>query len=290
MLKITIIGAGNVGSHAAIQAASKGLGDIILLDLRMPNMGGLDVLPILRKDLPSIPVVMLTTSNDESDLIKALRTGAQGYLLKDMEPDELVGALRDIENVIEHEDLAVDIGADILKLDGALALLEVDLITAISGSISSLATMGPALGDLAGFADANGDGQGDFRGAIGKLDHIKSLGVDCIWVMPMYPSPLKDDGYDVADYYDIHPDFGTLDDFKVFLDAAHERGLKVITDLVMNHTSSEHPWFQEARKDPHSPYRDYYVWSDTDEKYQETRIRAGARASRPRGRPPPGPA
>ncbi|NCF65502.1 MAG: maltose alpha-D-glucosyltransferase [Chloroflexi bacterium] len=122
------------------------------------------------------------------------------------------------------------------------------------------------------FADANGSGHGDFRGAIEKLDHIKSLGVDCIWVMPMYPSPLKDDGYDVADYYGIHPDYGSLDDFKAFLNAAHERGLRVITDLVMNHTSSDHPWFQEARQNPDSPYRDYFVWSDTNEKYQDTRI------------------
>jgi maltose alpha-D-glucosyltransferase/alpha-amylase len=122
------------------------------------------------------------------------------------------------------------------------------------------------------YADASGDGKGDFRGAIGKLDHIKSLGVDCIWVMPMYPSPLKDDGYDVADYYGIHPDYGDLDDFKAFLDAAHDRGLKVIIDLVMNHTSADHAWFQAARSDPDSPYRDYYVWSDTDEKYGEARI------------------
>ena len=122
------------------------------------------------------------------------------------------------------------------------------------------------------FADVDGSGHGDFHGAVEKLDHIKSLGVDCIWIMPMYPSPLKDDGYDVADYYSIHPDYGSLDDFKTFLDAAHERGLRVITDLVMNHTSSAHPWFQEARQNRDSPYRDYYVWSDTDEKYQETRI------------------
>ncbi|MCA9872931.1 MAG: hypothetical protein KC441_04735, partial [Anaerolineales bacterium] len=94
------------------------------------------------------------------------------------------------------------------------------------------------------YADASGDGHGDFRGAIEKLDHIRSLGVDCIWIMPMYPSPLLDDGYDVAQYDDIHPDYGTLADFKAFLDAAHERGLKLITDLVMNHTSDQHPWFQ----------------------------------------------
>ncbi len=89
----------------------------------------------------------------------------------------------------------------------------------------------------------------------------------------MYPSPLRDDGYDVADYYDIHPDYGTLDDFKAFLDAAHDtRACVCIIDLVMNHTSDQHPWFQQARTDPNSPYRDYYVWSDTDEKYEETRI------------------
>jgi maltose alpha-D-glucosyltransferase/alpha-amylase len=126
--------------------------------------------------------------------------------------------------------------------------------------------------NIRAYQDANGDGIGDFRGAIERLDHIKSLGVDCIWVMPMYPSPLRDDGYDVADYCGIHPDFGTLDDFRAFLDAAHERGLRVVTDLVMNHTSSDHPWFQAARRDRHSPYRDYYVWSDTDDRYPLTRI------------------
>ena len=122
------------------------------------------------------------------------------------------------------------------------------------------------------YQDSNGDGHGDFRGAMRRLDHIQSLGVDCIWIMPHYPSPLLDDGYDVADYTDIHPDYGTLDDFKAFLDAAHERGLKVVTDLVMNHTSNQHPWFQAARQDKNSPYRDYYVWSDTGTEYSETRI------------------
>jgi maltose alpha-D-glucosyltransferase/alpha-amylase len=122
------------------------------------------------------------------------------------------------------------------------------------------------------YADSNADGHGDFRGAIDKLDHIKSLGVDCIWIMPMYPSPLLDDGYDVADYYGIHPDYGTLEDFKAFLDEAHRRDLRVITDLVMNHTSADHPWFQEARRDRNSPYRDYYVWSDTDQRYRDARI------------------
>ena len=113
--------------------------------------------------------------------------------------------------------------------------------------------------NIRAYADSNGDGKGDFRGAINKLDHIKSLGVDCIWIMPMYPSPLKDDGYDVADYYGIHPDYGDIEDFKLFLDAAHKRGLRLFIDLVMNHTSADHPWFQAARRDPVSPYRDYYV-------------------------------
>ncbi len=122
------------------------------------------------------------------------------------------------------------------------------------------------------YKDSDGDGHGDFRGAIEKLDHVQSLGVDCIWIMPHYPSPLKDDGYDVADYYGIHPDYGTLEDFKAFLDAAHARGLRVITDLVMNHTSADHPWFQEARRDRNSPYRDYYVWSDTGQEYSGARI------------------
>lgn len=125
---------------------------------------------------------------------------------------------------------------------------------------------------LRAFSDSDGDGHGDFRGAIAKMDHIKSLGVDCIWLMPMYPSPLKDDGYDIADYYNIHPDYGTLADFKAFLNAAHERGLRVITDLVMNHTSDQHAWFQAARSDPDSPYHDYYVWSATGQEYTDARI------------------
>lgn len=122
------------------------------------------------------------------------------------------------------------------------------------------------------YADSNGDGNGDFRGAIEKLDHIQSLGVTCIWIMPHYPSPLKDDGYDIADYTAVHPDYGNLDDFQAFLEAAHARGLKVVTDLVMNHTSDQHPWFQAARQDKNSPYRDYYVWSDTGTEYAEARI------------------
>jgi maltose alpha-D-glucosyltransferase/alpha-amylase len=125
---------------------------------------------------------------------------------------------------------------------------------------------------LRAYCDGNGDGNGDFRGAITKLDHIQSLGVDCIWIMPMYPSPLLDDGYDVADYRDIHPDYGTLEDFQAFLAAAHDRGLRVIIDLVMNHTSDQHAWFQAARNDPDSPYHDYYVWSETGLEYSDARI------------------
>lgn len=126
--------------------------------------------------------------------------------------------------------------------------------------------------NLKAFFDGNHDGHGDFQGAIQKLDYLKDLGVDCIWLLPFYPSPLKDDGYDISDYYNVHPNFGTLEDFKQFLQAAHSKGMRVITDLVLNHTSDQHPWFQAARKDPNSPYRHYYVWSDTDKKYEDARI------------------
>ncbi len=122
------------------------------------------------------------------------------------------------------------------------------------------------------FMDSNGDGIGDFAGLTDKLDYVRDLGVSCIWLLPMYPSPLRDDGYDIADYRNIHPDYGTLDDFQRFLDTAHSRGLRVIADLVMNHTSDQHPWFQEARRSPDSAYRDYYVWSDTDQRYRDARI------------------
>jgi maltose alpha-D-glucosyltransferase/alpha-amylase len=122
------------------------------------------------------------------------------------------------------------------------------------------------------FFDATDDGIGDFRGMAEKLDYIKQLGVDCIWLLPMYPSPYKDDGYDISDFVSIHPGYGTLDDFKAMLDAAHERGLKVIADLVVNHTSDQHLWFQEARKDANSPYRDYYVWGDDPTRYPDARI------------------
>ena len=122
------------------------------------------------------------------------------------------------------------------------------------------------------FFDSDNNGVGDFRGMTEKLDYIRNLGVDCIWLLPFYPSPFKDDGYDISDFGSIHPDFGTVDDFKMLLDAAHERGLKVIVDLVMNHTSDQHMWFQESRKDPNGPYRDYYVWSDDPNKYSDARI------------------
>ena len=122
------------------------------------------------------------------------------------------------------------------------------------------------------FMDADGNGVGDFAGLTGKLDYVRDLGVDCLWILPMYPSPLRDDGYDIADFYGVHPAYGTVEDFQKFLDAAHDRGLRVIADLVMNHTSDQHPWFQAARSDPASPYRDYYVWSPTDQRYRDARI------------------
>jgi maltose alpha-D-glucosyltransferase/alpha-amylase len=122
------------------------------------------------------------------------------------------------------------------------------------------------------YCDANGDGIGDFRGLLTKLDHLEGLGVDCLWLLPMYPSPFRDDGYDIADYRSIHPDYGTLDDFRRFLAAAHERRLRVITELVLNHTSDQHPWFQQARRSGDDPLREYYVWSETDERYKGVRI------------------
>src|SRR6187455_1642085 len=123
------------------------------------------------------------------------------------------------------------------------------------------------------FHDSNGDGIGDFRGLIEKLDYLQELGITAIWILPFYPSPLRDDGYDIADYYDVNPNYGTLADFQAFLAAAHERGLKVITELVINHTSDHNPWFQKSRRaPPGSPERDLYVWSDTPEKYKEARI------------------
>jgi maltose alpha-D-glucosyltransferase/alpha-amylase len=122
------------------------------------------------------------------------------------------------------------------------------------------------------FCDSNGDGIGDFVGLTQRLDYLQELGTNTIWLLPFYPSPLRDDGYDIADYISVHPSYGTLDDFKAFLTAAHNRGLRVIIEMVMNHTSDQHPWFQEARSSRDNPKRDWYVWSDTDTKYQGVRI------------------
>ncbi|MCM2326708.1 MAG: maltose alpha-D-glucosyltransferase [Lysobacter sp.] len=123
------------------------------------------------------------------------------------------------------------------------------------------------------FFDSNDDGTGDFRGLASKLDYVQSLGVNTIWLLPFYPSPMRDDGYDVADYHNVHPDYGTRQDFRSFVKEAHRRGLRVITELVVNHTSDQHPWFQAARRAPAgSPKRDYYVWSDDDGRYAGTRI------------------
>ena len=123
------------------------------------------------------------------------------------------------------------------------------------------------------FHDSNADGIGDFRGLTEKLGYLRDLGVTAIWLLPFYPSPLKDDGYDIADYNSVNPSYGALRDFKQFVTEAHKRGLRVITELVANHTSDQHPWFQRARRAaPRSAARDFYVWSDTPEKYRETRI------------------
>ena len=123
------------------------------------------------------------------------------------------------------------------------------------------------------FADSNNDGIGDFAGLTEKLDYLQELGVTALWLLPFYPSPGRDDGYDIADYGAINPDFGTMKDFRRFIDEAKRRGLRVITELVINHTSDQHDWFKRARRsDPKSSARNWYVWSDTDQKYQGTRI------------------
>jgi len=122
------------------------------------------------------------------------------------------------------------------------------------------------------FYDSNGDGIGDFRGLAQKLDYLQELGTNAIWLMPFFPSPLRDDGYDIADYRSVHSSYGTLDDFKLFLDAAHQRGIRVIIEMVLNHTSDQHPWFQESRRSRDNPRRDWYVWSDTDTRYRGVRI------------------
>ena len=123
-----------------------------------------------------------------------------------------------------------------------------------------------------GFFDGSDDGSGDFRGLSEKLDYLQWLGIDCVWLLPFYPSPLRDGGYDIADFGGVHPDYGTTEDFRAFVEAAHERGIRVIADLVMNHTSSDHPWFQEARQGRDNPKHDWYVWADDEERYADARI------------------
>ena len=123
-----------------------------------------------------------------------------------------------------------------------------------------------------GFADSNGDGTGDLKGLTSKLDYLQWLGIDCVWLLPIYASPLRDGGYDISDYFTILPEFGDLGDFVELVDEAHKRGMRVVADLVMNHTSDQHPWFQASRTDPTGPYGDFYLWSDTDTKYRDARI------------------
>ncbi|MGH7699135.1 MAG: maltose alpha-D-glucosyltransferase, partial [Gemmatimonadales bacterium] len=122
------------------------------------------------------------------------------------------------------------------------------------------------------FFDSNGDGIGDFRGLVEKLDYLQDLGVDTLWLLPFYPSPQKDDGYDISDYTDVHPEYGTLQDFKLFVREAHRRNLRVVTELVLNHVSDQHPWFQRARRERSGKWRDYFVWSDTPDRYRDARI------------------
>ena len=154
-------------------------------------------------------------------------------------------------------------------------LLRADLAAGTSSSpgIYSDSAAGSGMSWAALWFDSNGDGIGDFEGLLQKLDYLEDLGVTAIWLLPFYPSPLRDDGYDIADYYSINPSYGEIEDFKRFIEEAHKRGLKVITELVINHTSDQHEWFQRARKAPAgSKYRDYYVWTDDVEKYKDARI------------------
>jgi maltose alpha-D-glucosyltransferase/alpha-amylase len=125
---------------------------------------------------------------------------------------------------------------------------------------------------LRAFRDSDGNGHGDFAGLREKVEYLKWLGIDCVWLMPIYPSPLKDDGYDIASFYGIQSNFGLLEDFRMTVEELHRHEIRLICDLVVNHTSDQHPWFIEARRSKDSPMRDYYVWSDTDDKYNQTRI------------------
>jgi maltose alpha-D-glucosyltransferase / alpha-amylase len=122
------------------------------------------------------------------------------------------------------------------------------------------------------FCDSNGDGIGDFPGLMQKLDYLQELGVSAIWLLPFFPSPLRDDGYDISDYTAVHPAYGTLENFKAFLAAAHDKGMRIIIELVLNHTSDQHSWFHESRSSGDNPKRDWYVWSETDDHYQGVRI------------------
>src|SRR5712672_747089 len=122
------------------------------------------------------------------------------------------------------------------------------------------------------YMDANADGIGDFQGLMRRLDYLHGLGVTAIWLMPFQTSPGRDDGYDISDYYGVNPAYGTLGDFVEFTHGAKQRGIRVLIDLVVNHTSDQHAWFKQARSDPNSKYRDWYVWSDTDERYRDARI------------------
>ncbi len=123
-----------------------------------------------------------------------------------------------------------------------------------------------------GFYDSNGDGIGDLPGLTAKLDYLSWLGVDCLWLLPIFASPQRDGGYDISDFYAIHSDYGTLEDFRQLLEAAHQRGIRVVCDLVVNHTSDQHPWFPEARSSPSSPKRDWYLWSETNLRFQQARV------------------
>ncbi|WP_082418207.1 maltose alpha-D-glucosyltransferase [Flaviflexus massiliensis] len=125
---------------------------------------------------------------------------------------------------------------------------------------------------LRAMEDSDGSGIGDLRGFVNRLDYLQWLGVDCIWIPPFYPSPMKDGGYDISNYTAIKSEYGTIDDFIYLVDEAHARGIRIIIDLVINHTSDQHPWFQASRSNPEGPYGDFYVWSDTDEKYEDARI------------------
>jgi maltose alpha-D-glucosyltransferase/alpha-amylase len=125
---------------------------------------------------------------------------------------------------------------------------------------------------IRGFQDATGDGIGDIQGLTSRLDYIHWLGIDCIWLLPIYDSPLRDGGYDISDYMKVLPEYGNIGDFVELVEEAHKRGIRIIADLVMNHTSDQHPWFQASRSDPDGPFGDFYVWSDDPEKYADARI------------------